>query len=170
MTSIQQPGAFLVSHVVYFGPVFLLMLLTWRSVSRLVRQNGVGLTMLFLLDLGLSLGTETRYMMAAFPFFVAMTAKATDWSKFSRGYIGLFCGASFLFSKVWFPINVVPWTETSPLLEFPAQNLFMNFGPWISPVMYAVQGVIVLLCAIALWLLGRRNGFSSAASAAGSRQ
>ncbi len=41
------------------------------------------------------------------------------------------------------------------LLNFPLQHLFANVGPWMSKQMYLVQGSVVALAGVLIYLVAR---------------
>ncbi len=148
--SIGAPGIFLVAHVVYFGPIFLLTLFFWKSIVRNLYKYGPGLVLFTTGNLVLSLTSESRFLTQAFPFLVAFTVQAADGIHFERHFLPAFSTSALLFSKVWYRINIA-WQAGFP------QAYFMNYGPWMSPEMYTVQGCAVLLTAILL-MSGVRTG------------
>lgn len=149
-TSMMKPGVFFIAHVVYFGPIVLLAAFLWKPLCRLIRSDGVGLTLCALVLFAESVCSESRGMINLFPILVAYTAKLTDslsWR--TSDYVG-FGLLSLAFSKVWLVINTEPFGPSS--LQFPNQKLQMNHGPWMSNSMYLVQGACVIACAIVFYV------------------
>jgi hypothetical protein len=155
LSSIQQPAVFLVAHAVFFGPIVILTALMWKQFCGIIHQYGAGVTLLILMNVVLGLASQSRFLLAAFPFFVAFTAKAVEGLKWGRSRYWVFGVISFLASKIWLRTNLQSWTENSPILEFPAQYLFMNAGPWMSIQMYIVQGCAALLVGLILFAMVR---------------
>jgi hypothetical protein len=146
----MKPGVFFIAHVVYFGPIVLLAAFLWKPLCRLIRSDGVGLTLCALVLFAESVCSESRGMINLFPILVAYTAKLTDslsWR--TSDYVG-FGLLSLAFSKVWLVINTEPFGPSS--LQFPNQKLQMNHGPWMSNSMYLVQGACVIACAIVFYV------------------
>src|SRR5205823_1444985 len=73
-----KPGVFLVTHVAFYGPFFLLALFHWRAVCRLVHEQGVGLTLAVLGGLLLSLNSQSRFVLNVFAMLVPFVVKAVD--------------------------------------------------------------------------------------------
>lgn len=149
-TSICKPAIFLVAHAVYYGPLILLALFLWKPVCRLLRRDGVGLTLCLCFLFAQSLCSESRGAINLYPILVAYTVKVTDllpWRLSDYLGIGLI---SLAMSKVWLVINTGPF-GTNPL-EFPRQKMMMNYGPWMSTGMWIVQGGAVVLCALIFYL------------------
>jgi hypothetical protein len=141
-TSVTMPLQFLVAHVLYFGPIVLLLVASWPNVQARVAKAGFGLVLTLGLTLALSLNSESRYLSNLWPMLVPFLAQ--DWDgRLSPGQLGLFVSASLLFSKVWLLIGA----PADPLGEYPAQLYFMNQGPWMSGFSYAVQGGALLALA-----------------------
>jgi hypothetical protein len=147
-TAVTKPGVFLVTHVAYYGPFFLLAIFLWRPVCRLIHQQGVGLTFAVLLAFLLSLNSQSRYWINVFVMVIPFIVKATDDLNWRPAQYGLVVGLCLLFSKFWLPMNGGPYTDRQ--FEFPDQLMFMTHGPWISHSMYAVQGAVILLTAFVL--------------------
>ncbi len=142
--AIGAPAVFLVSHIVYFGPLVLLTVFFWKDIVKQIQRFPIGLTLFFVGNMILSLSSESRFLTAAFPFFVIFTIKALDSIELKPAFVQLFFVISFLFSKVWYRINVA-------IQEGFADAYMMNYGPWMSPQMYVVQGCAVLCAALVLY-------------------
>ncbi|MCC6177238.1 MAG: hypothetical protein IT305_18185 [Chloroflexi bacterium] len=142
LLSVIEPGAFFVSHAVFFGPVVVLTALLWPAVCRSAASLGLGLLIVLAATVVLSLGSESRRLFNFVPVAVALTAMAAD----RRGWRGvdvvLFGTMSLVASKIWLPIGSA---------EIPSPRLFMNLGPWMQPQEYIVQGVAVLVITAVLY-------------------
>jgi hypothetical protein len=154
--AVAKPGVFLVTHAAYYGPLFLLAVLLWRPVCRLIRRQGLGLTLAVLLGLLLSLNSQSRYFINIFVMVIPFVVKATDGLGWGRVQCGLTAGLGLLFSKCWLPMNTAPYSGR--LLEFPDQLMFMTHGPWISTATYVVQGLVILATAYLLYQQVRKPG------------
>jgi hypothetical protein len=164
-TSVAKPGVFLVMHAVFFGPAFLLTVLLWPRVCSLMQRQGVGLTLAILLGLLLSLNSQSRYLLNVFVMVIPFAVMAADELAWKPRFLTLMAGLGVLFSKCWLPMNGNHQYH-GRFLEFPDQLLFMTHGPWVSNVMYAVQGVIVLAIG---WLIVARRVRTKADAAAPAR-
>ena len=150
-TAIVRPGIFLVTHIAFYGPVFILAGLLWRSTCRQMQEHGgPALTLCVLIGLVLSLNSQSRYFLNLFPLLIPFVIKAAEQLNGGRRQLGCFVVISLLVSKVWFTINTGPFHGR--LHEFPDQGLFMNHGPWISPTMYVVQGCAYAFLGLILYL------------------
>jgi len=147
--SVMAPAQFLVAHAIYFGPVFLLLLGSWRQVQARVAEAGLGMVLALGLAVMLSINSESRYLSNLWPMMVPFVAKEWDGRLTSRQLTGLVM-AALLFSKVWLIIGA----PSSPIPEYPSQLYFMNQGPWMSAQSYVVQGVAVLALALLLHMAG----------------
>ncbi|MFH1360510.1 MAG: hypothetical protein ABIJ41_05680 [Candidatus Omnitrophota bacterium] len=155
IVSAMQPGAFLVSHVMYFGPVVLFLFFLWKPFCRLIQECGPGLLLCMVLVVVFALDSESRKQMNTFPFLVPFLIKAMDQLTIKRIHFWVLGLLSLVFSKVWLPIHAWPWS--GKVLEFPDQFYYMNMGPWMSHAMYALQGGIVILTAAAIYFIFIRN-------------
>ncbi len=154
LTSVAKPAIFLISHVVYFGPVVLFFLYRFGTFARIIHQHGIGLTLYFVFYLMLALDAESRHLIDAFPWvviFVTMFLDKVSWKPFHGWLIFASC---LLFSKIWLPINNQPMRGS--YLEFPWQYYFMNHGPWMSSLSYVIQMIFVVLTGGILFLCFRR--------------
>jgi hypothetical protein len=99
----------------------------------------------------LSLFSESRALIPAFSFFVIFTVAVLEEYKWPGWFYWGFGIVSFIFSKIWFPLG------SKQLLggyyEFPYQWYFMNYGPWMSDQMYAIQGIFVLVSGIIFFII-----------------
>jgi hypothetical protein len=153
MVSISRPLLFLVAHVVYFGPIVLLLIILWKPYCRNIHRYGFGLTLFMLLNMPLTLTSESRGSIAVLPFFVAFLVPVIERLGWRASYYWIVGGVALVFSKIWFPINN-PNIE-GEILKVPAQNLFMNIGPWMANGPYMVQGGVVLIVGLALYWMVR---------------
>ncbi len=153
---IIQPGIFYVAHVVFFGPVIVLVVLLWEDIVAQAREYGLGLLLVMGFAMALSLNSESRHLTMVIVPVIFMTAKVFEHYKITKQECILFCIVSLLYSKVWMLMNIgdVP---PDNVLVFPWQRYFMNCGPWISNTMYVVQGVIVVVTTVVLWVWIKRK-------------
>jgi hypothetical protein len=146
-TSLQKPAVFLVAHVMFFGPVLLLIVMRARAVMNLARRWGPGLVCVASLGSLLFLGSESRHLWNVEVMFVPFAIKLLDdlaWTP--RQFLAL--GAwTLVFSKVWLTYEDPIWPD---VLELPAQLFFMTDGPWMNFTMYALQAAAV--AGLGLWL------------------
>ncbi len=163
MHSVVWPLGFLVCHPVYFGPVFLLFLFFWNPFSRIIREYGMGLTLVVLMGVLMSINTESRqnipsYVMAV-PFLGLLVEKLALPGRFFW-VMGALALAS---SKVWMRLTL-PGYYDARYLRFPFQDVFMSQGPWMSNRMFVVQGALVLVTAVLLYAYLKNKPGASEAS------
>ncbi len=77
MTSVAQPGVFLVAHIVYFGPWVILAIVHWKSVCRQIHSLGVGITVCACFSLVFSIFSESRCWMNFVAFWIPAVVAAT---------------------------------------------------------------------------------------------
>lgn len=150
MHSVVWPLGFLVSNPVYFGPVFLLFLLFWKPFSKIIRDYGIGLTLVVFMGVFMSINTESRqnipsYVMAV-PFLGLLVEKLAlpGWFFWLMGALAL---AS---SKVWMCMSLPAYDDTQ-YLRFPLQKFFMSLGPWMNNRMFVLQGILVVITTVLLY-------------------
>jgi hypothetical protein len=150
-TSLVRPGVFVVANIAQYGPFFILLLLYWKRTCRLLHENGIAMPLVASVALLISLNSQSRFWINIFPMMVPFVVKALDDRPWRFREVALLAGSSFLLSKAWYTINTGPFR--GQLLEFPDQGFFMAHGPWISTAMYALQGGIFLVVAVALYFV-----------------
>ena len=155
IASIVRPIIFLLSHIIYFGPIILLIVFNWSSFCDVLVKYGIGLFIFVLLSLFLSLNSESRAVIASFPFFVIILINSLENRKFPYWFYWVFIVISIIFSKVWLPLGNVNFD--GGYFRLPYQWYFMNYGPWISNQMYILQGVITIISALFIYLLFKKN-------------
>lgn len=160
LSALTEPLIFLLSHVVYFGPVILLLLIYWRPFRERLREFGLGLRALVILNLLLSSNPRSRYQINVVTIFIVLLVKLLDRSVLRAQSLALWVLLSLLYSKVWYTMNTAPQVDDGKmdvLLNFPLQHIFMNVGPWMSRGMFFVQGGVVALTSVFVYLLLRRG-------------
>src|SRR6185295_14699796 len=135
-----RPLLFLVAHVVYYGPIVLLLVILWKPFCRAIHKQGLGLTLFILVNMPLTLTSESRGSISVLPFFVTFLVVASEKLQWRTSYYWTIGAIALVFSKVWFTMNNP--TVEGEILKFPAQNLFMNIGPWMANIPYVIQGSI----------------------------
>lgn len=153
-TSLQKPGGFLVAHVMFLGPIALVMVVRARALAAVLRPAGPGLVVVAALGCLLFLNSETRRLWNVLVMFVPFAVRVIDDERWSRREIVLFAALTLFSSRVWFRLEAA--AGASPL-DFPGQLLFMTIGPWMTLPMYLLQGALV--AGLAVWLMrtGRRT-------------
>jgi hypothetical protein len=152
-TAIAKPGVFLLAHVLFFGPLLLLLAWWWPATCRLIHAHGVGLTLAVLLTVLLALNSESRRLGNLVPLIVPFLLMATEGLAWRPIHLAAFTGLSLLYSKVWLTLDT---TLASSPLDLPAQTLFMTAGPWMAWPFYTTQGALVLITAYFLYTRGPR--------------
>lgn len=145
--ALHKPGGFCLTHVIFFGPFFVLIMLRWPQVCQEMSRMGPGVMLGVVLNFFLALDSETRHILTIFPTLVVvgvLAMRRINWwvpHYVAFGVLSLFC------SKVWLPLPGKPDHLTMSVTTFPAQRFFMSCGPFISWDMYYVQGSVLLLVA-----------------------
>ena len=137
ITAIAKPGLYFLSHIVYFGPFWLLAARFWPTVCREIhRQQGIGLTLVAAIGVCHSLDAESRHLVYLVPIvlpYVVMSVEGLEWTKSRLTFLGIL---SVLASKCWLLIG-------GPFLDngnrFPDQYFWMNIGSFMSDETYLWQ-------------------------------
>jgi hypothetical protein len=151
ISAIHRPLFFLVILAVFYGPMVLAGIFLWPKIARQVNACGFGLTLYVLTGLFLSVSDEARKVIIFFPFVLLFVFKICDDEKWPIPRLYFLAVLSLIYSKVWFWINVAPFT--GDLQRYPDQYYAMNTGWAMNNPMYITQGSIVLLTAAVLYFL-----------------
>ncbi|TAE26942.1 MAG: hypothetical protein EAZ92_10315 [Candidatus Kapaibacterium sp.] len=153
--SIAKPLLPFVSHVVYFGPMVILVALFFRSIIQSsLQQTGLGIVVVITITALMSgIMSESRQLINLIPFMMFGVAVAMSGRNVQRWHIGVVAVVGIFCSKCWVQMNY-PDIQTSSFLSgklvvFPAQWYFMNFGPWMSMVSYVWQISIITVIGLA---------------------
>jgi hypothetical protein len=157
------PGLNFVAHVIYYGPIIIVLAFLWSPFCKYINNYGLGLTLCIIMGFLFSLSAESRQFICFYPLLIPFLIKVIDelkWRNFDYWFIVVL---SLLFSKAWLSIdlnvellhkiegNWIGFNEEFG--SFPLQYLFMNSGPFMSYEMYAVQGAIVLCTGILIYFM-----------------
>jgi hypothetical protein len=156
--AVVAPLIFLVTHVMFFGPVVLVLLLRWRSVCRRLGEQGPGLLLFTGLLVLLALDSESRHFYVAIPFLFAFAAKEIEELRPGPAFWGIFAGFSVLWSTVWLALrNIWMWLNGQPETVSAAfYAMYLNIGPWFTLDAYYLHGQIAVIAVVALvWSLRR---------------
>ncbi len=137
----------IVSHAVYYGPVFLLLLLLWRPAGQMTLELGAGFVFAMAFFAVLSVFSESRFTFLLWPFVLTVVCKVISTMSMPRLTKWLVALGAVGFSKIWLKINQGPWPQPDydALFEWPKSVYFSSLGPWMSVENYLVQGSIVAL-------------------------
>lgn len=150
-TNLAKPGLFYVAHVMFFGPIVILAIFYWKSACKIMHQLGLGLTLCAAFGLLLSLNSESRHLFSFFPLLVTFIIKGIDDISWRPYHLFLFALVSVLLSKVWLVIGGAP-IQMDP--RIPSEQLFyMNIGPCMTDTIYSIQGTVVLISGVLIYLL-----------------
>lgn len=153
--SITNPLLFIVAHTIYYGPAIMLMIYFFKKMVIKASEIGLGCFLFVFAYLALGVGSESRQFINAYPVFVTLLCLVLSSYRISNIFVGAMGMTALLFSKIWYPINQEPFSGS--LLEFPWQRYFFSQGPWMSNQMYYLQGSVVLIAFIMIYILFRKN-------------
>jgi hypothetical protein len=165
ISSVADPGKFLIVHTFVYGPVVFLTVRWWNKISAIAIQHGEGIIISTVMALFFLLGSESRQSITFFPLVVWLTAQCADsfnWSLKSSIGFGFF---SLVFSQVWVSFNSEPMPITllrSTTLGWLLKNInlqtspnlmyWLNQGPWVDHQEYFVQVCLVILSGVLFYL------------------
>lgn len=154
--SLILPAAQLVSHFLYFGPVFLLGLVSIFRIKNTYKNIAIPFYFIFLLFLpALSLGSESRQWLAVFPIIIVCFSLTTMPTSLR---LIVLMGSVF----ICFPIFGLDYQihlalhASEDLMSTSWQYYFGRQGPWMSQSSYLVGlSLAVLFLAVCFWCVKR---------------
>jgi hypothetical protein len=149
-SALAKPAVFYVAHVMFYGPILILVFFWWKPVSRLIHQYGIGLILCITMGLIMGLNSESRHIFNFFPLIIPFVVKVADARPLRLWHHALFALLSVLFSKVWLIIGGGPIYGDPN--RFTDQLYYMNDGPYMSNDMYSIQGTAVIIAGILLYV------------------
>jgi len=139
--SVEQPLKFIVAPVVFYGPVFVLLLLSLKRMHANIPKlsDPLPVTVGIISFLLLFPDTESRHFIAFLPWFVLLAVLNRT---FSYAYLALFGGLSLFFSRFY--------ADYAPI--GPDQDPYlMTWGPWYTQDIYWQSLVVAVLLSGCLW-------------------
>jgi hypothetical protein len=155
ITSIVSPLKFLVAHTSFFGPVIVLFIFYWKSMCNKLIEQDIGFIAFFGIALIQGIGSESRQLIFAYPFFIFILVKSINDLKIKRAFLWTLLFFALFFSRFWYTINQEAMPNLNNpfnvLLFFPWQHFMMFHGPWISFPVYLVMAVIFIFTSAYLY-------------------
>jgi hypothetical protein len=149
-TSVSKPGAFLVAHAAFYGPLGLLAVIGWPRVAGTLRHAGPAVAVAFLSAAPLVLDSESRHLFAHFALlapFVLLWVDGLGWSWRTVLALSTLAVGS---SRIWLSYAEKAVDRSS------LRSLLGVIGPWMSTTAYLGCGLCALGAAAWLWRLCRR--------------
>jgi len=149
--SIDNPVVFLISHFIYLGPLILLFVLFWKALVKTLVSYGDSAIAYSIIFLVITIGSETRQFIHAYPFFCIMLLLTINTKTITLKQSLLFMVISLIASKCWFTINVDGIFTKYDYANFPDQRYFMSQGPFMNDYSYLLNVVVIFTIAIMLY-------------------
>ena len=149
LAALRGPLWGLVHHVVYFGPIVALAIVTWKRVTAITASWGPAAVLGLAMTVAFAGGSNSRQWSHLAPLLVTATIAATEWT---RARLIVFTALSTAWSKIWFHLGydtVLDWHE------FPNQRYFMNAGPYAATGPFLVHLAAAAMTVAILWWLFR---------------
>jgi hypothetical protein len=148
--AVQNPAAFIVAHIFYFGLVPLLLFFILKDLKKEIMNYGFGMIAFFTVVIFFSVGNESRQLINYYPFLVLLIIGTLNkyWNV-SLSFSIIYCVICLGLSHFWYTINIPRVSagdgSFNPF-QFPMQRYFMFQGPWVNDIMYMAHlGVSLLL-------------------------
>ena len=151
--SINSPFKPLISHFIYFGPLFIAALvLLFRPTDSTRLHYPVKIAILGFLPI-LAIGSETRQWVALLPFLAAFVAQSGITSKMRK--LILVFSVLLALPLFWLAGSVEKAVSLKlPMTEPLWQLYFGRHGPWMSYTTYLISGALMLVF-FTSWLLAK---------------
>lgn len=154
---LPQSGKFFLAFIslaVFWGPIFLLMLLKWQAFCIQTRKLGVGVVAVISITLLLGLAGEPRFFTIGWPFIVFTVVLLLENLAVKASFKYLLLALTVLSAQFWLPLNLVPWVgyDYEGLQDFPKQLYFMHYGLWMGWWAFLLQFIAIV---ISLYFLKR---------------
>jgi len=149
-----RPLSFIASHFLYFGPAYLIFLISYKQVlGSCLDHLGDAALPLLLLFTTFGVDSESRHIMIFWPIICIISVLSLkqyleSFSAFLRFY---FVALAILLSQIWFPSDIFK-DISGPYSEFPAQWYFMYHGPWMNSNIHAVLIMLLGITCVVLKL------------------
>jgi hypothetical protein len=172
VVAVAKPAAFLVAHVVSFGPAFLLFLRYLRPLLDAAATHSAGAALFLVAGLALSVDSESRVLAFAYPLmvtFLCVVLQSTPAARSGR-FALVFVAGAFVLSRCYLPLNALgmgalphgPLNDISIILMFPSQWFMMMIGPYMGwPGYWTNLGFFIASAALVAALFPRLVGPSS---------
>ncbi len=155
LRSCTDPLTFLVSNIQYFGILFILWLLYFKSTLRQVQSHGPGAVIIMAMILIFSINSESRQITYIIPILCYFLMPKIGALNLSKMQVLALLGCNLLLSKAWLPLN--HGENRDILTAFPDQWYFMNMGPWMSHSSYWIFAATAGVVFCFVWILLKPN-------------
>lgn len=154
-SGLVHPAASPMAHVVYLGPLWLLMLLHPREMKIGLMHLPLPIFWCTIFTLMLAVGSESRTLIAGLPFLIHLTVKALQHIELNTYRLAALLTVGLVLSKCWMTINVEPLL--GHFLDRPMERYHMHFGPWMNERTYLINLATALICGGLLFMVFRKT-------------
>ena len=141
-TATVKPGISIIGQFVYWGPMFLLLVMNWKTTSRSIQRLGIGPIVATAVAALFAIDSEARHLLNLYPMVLMVCIKSIESRVRGKLLCWFLIPVSFATSLFWFRINVASFVDHP--LAFPDQRYFMTQGPWMSDKSYLTQVAIAV--------------------------
>jgi hypothetical protein len=161
--STTRPGIFLVAHLVFFGPVLLLLPFVWRHCRALLQRWGAGAQLYLILGLMLAAGPDSRQSTLTLPMLIVTLVWACEQARLVSQSLVLGLGVLALWlSRIWLPFNLPSSSPPRTPLEagwdisryYETQGSYMTEPHYMAAL--ALGGLTLFLLSLALPAVKKR--------------
>jgi len=146
----RQPFCFIIGHLAYFGPLFVICILRWKQICALIYKHGWPMFFIILQFLFFMMDSESRHILNYIPFIAFLLVQTFE-NKIQKNFLLLGLIVSFIFSKTWISMSVFPTSNVS-------ENYNVNFGCYLSDTAYILQLLIfTVTCAVFYYMFKKQT-------------
>ncbi len=158
--SLVKPFGYFIDHVQFYGPLLILTVLLWRSISQITHQYGVGLIFFFLFSILFSLNTESRHSVHSFPILAIFTVKALENLKLRPYFYWIIMALGLFYSQIWWGYGSIRFIgkEIDPIISaLPSMGRYGWIPFLFPPIPYMVQSSMIIFLGILFYFMIRQS-------------
>ncbi|SEF98743.1 hypothetical protein SAMN05444001_11146 [Parabacteroides chinchillae] len=162
----RLPFLYIETRLMYWGLIYLLIILNWGRLCKVLGNYGFGYIALTFLMMIFSVDVESRRSFNLLPFILFPLCEIFNNTQFRKTEIVAYVFISLLFSMFWFNINVPGINNAfenweTEVLNFPAQRYFMFGGTLQSTEVYLGVSAILIIIFFVFWIGYKRGLFKN---------
>jgi hypothetical protein len=169
--STTRPGIFLVGHLIYFGPVLLLLPFVWKALRGLLQQWGPGAQLYLILGLMVAACPDSRQSMLIVPMLIVALVYALEQTKrVTNGLVISLGTLALLMSRFWLRFSLPSSAPPASPLEagWDMSRYYETQGSYMTEPFYlsglALGGLCLFLLNLELTAPARRSAPATKAS------
>jgi hypothetical protein len=95
-SSLYRPLYNVLQHIIFYGPIILLVIFLWNDIYLVIQTQGVGIFLFIIGFVIIGLDSESRHLFNAFPIFAILTCEALNRRYVSWQFSYLFAALAYI--------------------------------------------------------------------------